>query len=421
MKQKNLILMVVAVGCGLVAAFLTTRINAKPKVETVDVFVAVKDLPVGTTFTKEELGKLVTKKKVAKDSLPPAFVVDEQEFYDKRLTRAVMKEETFNPGTLSKGGVITLPEGFDLATLPLTPGSAVAGFVTPGAKVDVLATMRLNNRLKAFPLLVDMLVLAVDNHIDTTKSQTGVFPTLSSVSFAATQEQALLLALAKQRGCHMELLLRHPGKPVDPTYDIKQVIKLIQDEKSEAKLYKTEGNRSDEITELPILPTPIAPDPQVKEEEVKVWVAVEKIPAGTEFSKELVEKKLKAKEMPRRYAIGAYSDLAPLVDQKLTLKTDLNVDQWVADTIVGPSISKPSPREDWTPPKTGVVTEPKVATPVARKIHDTAVHTPNGTLIHRFEEVAPGVWKLKAILTQEEATKSLQKDPVTPGPKKVGG
>ena len=35
MKQKNLILMVVAVGCGLVAAFLTTQINAKPKVEKV--------------------------------------------------------------------------------------------------------------------------------------------------------------------------------------------------------------------------------------------------------------------------------------------------------------------------------------------------------------------------------------------------
>ena len=37
MKQKNLILMVVAVGCGLVAAFLTTQINAKPKVEKVEV------------------------------------------------------------------------------------------------------------------------------------------------------------------------------------------------------------------------------------------------------------------------------------------------------------------------------------------------------------------------------------------------
>ena len=50
MKQKNVILMVVAVGCGLVAAFLTTQINAKPKVEQVEVVVALKDLPVGTVI-----------------------------------------------------------------------------------------------------------------------------------------------------------------------------------------------------------------------------------------------------------------------------------------------------------------------------------------------------------------------------------
>ncbi len=55
MKQKNLILMVVAVGCGLVAAFLTTQINAKPKVEKIAVWVAAKDLPVGTVFTKAEI------------------------------------------------------------------------------------------------------------------------------------------------------------------------------------------------------------------------------------------------------------------------------------------------------------------------------------------------------------------------------
>ena len=34
MKQKNMILMVVAVGCGLVAAFLTTQINARAESRT---------------------------------------------------------------------------------------------------------------------------------------------------------------------------------------------------------------------------------------------------------------------------------------------------------------------------------------------------------------------------------------------------
>ena len=55
MKQKNIVLMVVAVGCGLVAAFLTSQMSAKPAVEKVDVIVAAKDLPVGSQLTREDL------------------------------------------------------------------------------------------------------------------------------------------------------------------------------------------------------------------------------------------------------------------------------------------------------------------------------------------------------------------------------
>ena len=51
------------------------------------------------------------------------------------------------------------------------------------------------------------------------------------MSFAVTQEQALLLSLAKSRGCHLELLLRHPGKPLDKEYDIKKIKQLLEDQK----------------------------------------------------------------------------------------------------------------------------------------------------------------------------------------------
>ena len=54
MKQKNVILMVVAVGCGLVAAFLTSQMSGKT-VDQVEVVVASRDLAVGTTLTAEDL------------------------------------------------------------------------------------------------------------------------------------------------------------------------------------------------------------------------------------------------------------------------------------------------------------------------------------------------------------------------------
>ena len=58
MKQKNMILIAVAVGCGLVAAFLTTQMSAKtPKDEGVEIPVAAKELSVGTKLNKDSLEK----------------------------------------------------------------------------------------------------------------------------------------------------------------------------------------------------------------------------------------------------------------------------------------------------------------------------------------------------------------------------
>jgi pilus assembly protein CpaB len=416
MKQKNLILMVVAVGCGLVAAFLTTQINARPRVDQVEVIVAAKDLAVGTMMTKTELPKLITRKKVAKDALPTAFVMTEEELLDRRLTRAVRKEETFNPNDLTKGGIITLPEGMDMVSMPVSVSNAVAGFVVPGSKVDVLATLRLGNKLRAFPLLVDMLVLAVDQHVslDTSKNQAGVFPNMSNVSFAATQEQALLLALAKHRGCHLELLLRHPGKRLDEEYDIKKVKKLLEDEKQPAELKPTDGNDG---SEQPVFPNllPEAPSPQPKFEMVKVWMAKVHIDAGTEITKELISQKLVESEIPKVAAEGAYSDLSDLVNKSLTLKTGLSKGQWVTSALVGPSVTKPAPLEDFVPPKPKQE-EPKLeAGP--RAVKDVTVTGPSGTYIHRFEEIRPGEWRLVKILTPQEVAREAQRNQAQPAPK----
>jgi pilus assembly protein CpaB len=413
MKQKNLILMVVAVGCGLVAAFLTTQINARPKVEQVEVIVAAKDLAVGTMMTKADLPKLITRKKMAKDALPAAFVITEDELLDRRLTRSVLKDETFNPGVLTKGSVITLPEGMDMISMPVSVSTAVAGFVGPGSKVDVLATIRLTNQLRAFPLLVDMLVLAVDQHVsyDTAKNGGGVFPNMSNVSFAATQEQALLLALAKQRGCHLELLLRHPGKKMDPDYDIKKIKQMLEDQKNPALLKKTEEG-FDPSSEEPVLPSTVAPAPQPRAEMVKVWMAKVNLEPGTEITKDLVENKLVESEIPKVAAKGAYSDLSDLIKQNLTLKTGLSEGQWVTSSLVGPPASKVKPQDDWQPPKA----KQDVPSDAPRKTKDVVVHSPSGTFIHRFEEIRPGEWRLKTILTPAEAARRSAQAPPPAAP-----
>ena len=98
---------------------------------------------------------------------------------------------------------------------------------------------------------------------------------------------------------------------------------------------------------------------------------------------------------------AAYSDLTECINKNLTLKTDLDVDQWVSSSIVGPS-TKASPIEVFTPPKTGAVTE---APKVVHAEYDVVVTTTSGAQVHRYEEVAPGIWKYKATLTAEDAFK----------------
>src|SRR5262249_32996359 len=133
-----MILMVVAVGCGLVAAFLTTQINAKPKIETVEVLVALKELPTRTMITKDNLPKVAVKKKVPKEGQPQQFVVDENELVDKRLARAIRQDEVFNPADLKKGSVVVFVEGKDIYSLPMSASHAAAGAVGPGSKVDII-------------------------------------------------------------------------------------------------------------------------------------------------------------------------------------------------------------------------------------------------------------------------------------------
>jgi len=200
--------------------------------EMVEVVVAARDLPVGTVFTREDLKSVVKLKKLPKDALPPTFVTNVEDLLDKRISRPVRAEETFNLQDIVKGGGLTLPEGYDMVSIPFNASNG-SGFVGPGSRVNVLAAMRKGNKVYAFPLLVNVLVVAVDTQ--TTSTKEGTFPSMNTVSFAVKEKEALLLSLAKSRGCTIELMLRHPNKSSedDKNYDIDTVLKLLSEEKEQ--------------------------------------------------------------------------------------------------------------------------------------------------------------------------------------------
>lgn len=400
MKQKNLVLMVVAVGCGLGAAFLTSQMSAKqpPPAEQVEVLVASKDLPAMTLITAEDLPKVTRRKAFPKGAAPPKVVEVDADLVGKRLGRGVAADEPFHPGDLVKG-LIDPPPGYDTYTLPIGAVQAVAGFVAPGSRVDVLATLRLRNQIRVLPILVNMLVLAVDTKTQYPKE--GAFQTVNTVSFAVDRKQALLIKLAQARSCDMSLLLRNPdesGNEHDKQYKIDTVIKLLQDEESKAEVADGEGR----VRKAEPPPPEPAPPPTPKAETVRVPVAVADIPAGTPLTADLLAdpRAFAARELPREVAADAVADFAPYLGQ--TFRTGLGKGQWATPGLIGPAAPKGTVKDEFAPPKEppppppAAKEPPKPAPkPAAKPTHDVHVHTSSGTRVYRYEEVRPGEWRLR--------------------------
>ncbi len=194
--------------------------------ERVEIWVAATDLPVGTLLNKDHLTRVAVKKSLAKDRLPVASVLNEEDLYSRRVSKALVKDEAFSKDNIGRSSLILL-EGEDMISLPISVAQVGGQVIGPGSKVDVLATMRIGKELKAFPILVDVRVVAVEAFGPECWPVND--PNLYMVSFAATQKQALVLALAKQRGSHLELLLQYPGRTRCVDYDIDKVLELLQE------------------------------------------------------------------------------------------------------------------------------------------------------------------------------------------------
>src|SRR5688500_5581084 len=91
MKQKNLAMLGVAVGCGLVAAIAVAKLTAGSGKgpETTKVLVAKKDLPVATKLDSKELDNLLQWADMPKHLVPPDAVTELEQVKDKSLNRTL--------------------------------------------------------------------------------------------------------------------------------------------------------------------------------------------------------------------------------------------------------------------------------------------------------------------------------------------
>ena len=183
-NRRALLFFAFAIVFGTAAAFLAHRAleSQKPvaaptaaKIETVDVVLARTDIPVGTRLNAQHLRTVEWPKEFA----PSGSFAEEDGLEGRVLRRALADgEPILEPSLLpegSEGGLVAvIDENSRAVSVKVDDIVGVAGFVNPGSRVDVAATIRRLDTAKKLPytkvVLQDIRVLAIDQKMETAQN-----------------------------------------------------------------------------------------------------------------------------------------------------------------------------------------------------------------------------------------------------------
>jgi Flp pilus assembly protein CpaB len=259
MKPKTMILMGLAITCGLGASYMTSRLLADRQTEekeTAEVLVAKKNLNIGERLDKPE--ELFEKKTILKEHETPDLIRDHESLRGKILKQSRNKGDTIAPNNLyGKGENLDIPDGHQAVGLKVNLETSVSGLATlPGSRVNLIWFQRgeKNETSRVDVLLQDIFVLAADGKVE----RDGITAVAQVVTLALTPEQVNFVNLAKETGV-VNLALRKSGDKSTPVAGITgaDLRKLVQGQKT---------SEEPEAPKVAAKPADGAPNPAVKVE-----------------------------------------------------------------------------------------------------------------------------------------------------------
>ncbi len=218
MKPKTMILMVVAVVCGLVASYMTSRLLAErsgpEEQKKITILVAKKYFEAGATIKVPQ--DMFQEKQVHEADAPQGVIVSFDELKGRVLKRSLRKDDFVSGADLlsDKDGMLAnnLPVGYQAVGIRVNNESIAGGFsALPLSRVDIYATVRRGNDKDSFSklLLQNVLVLAAD--MTTNRPEDGKSAIqATTVTVALMPEEILKLNLVKEFG-PLSLALRKFG------------------------------------------------------------------------------------------------------------------------------------------------------------------------------------------------------------------
>jgi pilus assembly protein CpaB len=218
MRTKSLVLLVLALGCGLVASIGISQIieqnkNSAVATETEAILVAMKPITAQEQLKAENI-KL---EQWPKNLVPKGALTKIEEIEGRRVKHALAPGEPILQNKLvgeqDKRPTIEVPPGYRLKAVHADAVSAVGNLIQPGDRVDVLVYLKNfkgGKQMQATStILQDIKVFAVNDQWRAQDDTGGESIATKNVTLLLTPEQAERLTLASELG-KVSLVLRSP-------------------------------------------------------------------------------------------------------------------------------------------------------------------------------------------------------------------
>ena len=208
MKIKTILLLAVAVGCGLVAMLGVQQsmsgLGGGETEEKVSVLMAVTDIKIGEVLTPEN----VAFRDVSVDTAPENAVLNEEEYKDRSAKVPLMANDFVTIPKLSPPGVrgqsVNIPKGMRVVTVGVNDTTSHSNMLAAGDRVDVLVTYMTRTprgqTTQSKVLLEYIEVFAAGNKTASDGTGDANEQKIKNVSLLVTPEQMPYVELAQKKG-----------------------------------------------------------------------------------------------------------------------------------------------------------------------------------------------------------------------------
>jgi pilus assembly protein CpaB len=284
MRPKSLLLLGLALGCGLVASIGISQVmdrNSRPQasLETTPIYVAKHNINTGDPID----ATMVTLQEWPKGKVPKGAIASLEELEGRRASTTIIEGESILDGKLLAPGesadpIQLLQKGMRLKTISVDATKSAAGLLGPGDRVDVHLFVRANQQLgipmaQSKVILQNVRVFAVGSDVQRSSDGTGERAIAKTISLMLTPEQASKLTLAENLG-ELSLVPRNPDDESSGDWTVYRPEDLWQEGEPGSRAFEQGRNRvAAETTEdgdlVSVVQSATAPKPPITMEIVE--------------------------------------------------------------------------------------------------------------------------------------------------------